>query len=282
MEEKKRVGISLPVLLLILLFIIGVGLGLIIYRINQINNSENQIVNNTNNTNILNQNRVSVPIGGQTDTIGLSYDIIEKAYAQKNLEIPGGFASTYEATLINSEKKEMYVISYSDVWPMHEESGSKDNVEIEIHKLSNKKLNEILTKYKKETIATVKSYLDKNIEVPDYDLKLINESIEDIQYNILVSTNTKVVAEANYTEYDYEIVNTTLMKKYNVSLLDYTDLANSQGEDDCLYVEVYKLTEEDLKQYKTNNENKQELLNLFGLIKEHMNEDVYISIREYK
>ena len=279
MEEKKRVGISLPVLLLILLFIIGVGLGLIIFRINQINNSENQIVNNTN---ILNQNRVSVPIGGQTDTIGLSYDIIEKAYAQKNLEIKGGFASTYEAILINSEKKEMYVISYSDVWPMHEESGSKDDVEIEIHKLSNKKLNEILTKYKKETLATVKSYLDTNIETNDYDLKLINESIEDIQYNILVSTNTKVVAEANYTEYDYEIVNTTLMKKYNVSLLDYTDLANTKGEDDCLYVEVYKLTEEDLKQYKTNNENKQELLNLSDLIKEHMNEDVYISIREYK
>ena len=279
MEEKKRVGISLPVLLLILLFIIGVGLGLIIFRINQINNSENQIVNNTN---ILNQNRVSVPIGGQTDTIGLSYDIIEKAYAQKNLEITGGFASTYEAILINSEKKEMYVISYSDVWPMHEESGSKDDVEIEIHKLSNKKLNEILTKYKKETLATVKSYLDTNIETNDYDLKLINESIEDIQYNILVSTNTKVVAEANYTEYDYEIVNTTLMKKYNVSLLDYTDLANTKGEDDCLYIEIYEFTEEDLKQYKNNNENKQELLSLSNLIKDHMNEDVYISIREYK
>ena len=72
------------------------------------------------------------------------------------------------------------------------------------------------------------------------------------------------------------------MKKYRVYILDLAEIFNNEGENDSIIVEIEKITDDELNQIRSNNQNKDsELLNLYDLIKNHINEDFEISVNEY-
>ena len=219
----------------------------------------------------------------------LTYDIVLNDWTTKNDGIIGGHSSTYTSTLVNSYKKEVYFISYSDVWETHEAHGEKDSVWIEVRKISDKKLSNITNKSKIQNNATVKDFLNSHIKT-DYNLKIIFQSIDDIKYDILVNSKTSTLKEDTThkttdgiyaIEYYYELVNSQLMKKYRVYVLDLAEVFNEGGEDDSIIVESEKITGAELNQIKSNNQNKNlELLNLYDLIKDHINDDFKISVNE--
>ena len=306
--DKKIFKISLSTVLLILSIIVIVVMGVFIYKLNNdkklakqkiseleaqinfLNDKNNSFQNNNNNEITRPDIEINKTANENYKLEDLTYNIIVNDWSSANDGIIGGFASTYKATFVNSDKKEMYTISYSDVWEVHEDKGEKDSVLIEVRKISDKKLLNITNKAEIRNNATVKDYLNSHIKT-DYNLKIVLQSIDDIKYDILVNSKTSTLkedmtsktADGVYAiEYYYELVNSQLMKKYRVYVHDLAEVFNNEGEYDSIIVESEKITDDELNQIRSNNHNKNiELLNLYDLIKNHINEDFEISINEY-
>lgn len=82
----------------------------------------------------------------------------------------GGYSTHYYYTLINSEKMEKYTISYEDIWQVHNDSGEKDNITINIEKINKDELQEYIDKYGKESkMKKVREMLDESIQ-EDYEI----------------------------------------------------------------------------------------------------------------
>ena len=103
----------------------------------------------------------------------LEYDYIIDELKPVNDDIEGGFSIIYNAILVNSNKKEMYTIEYSDVWKVHEDRGYKDDVSIEIQKMSDEELLEITGKYKIQENSNIYDLLTQQLTT-EYDLKIVN------------------------------------------------------------------------------------------------------------
>ncbi len=106
----------------------------------------------------------------------LEYDIVvEKGSTRteglNTSETPvGGYSTHYYYTLINSEKMEKYTISYEDIWQVHNDSGEKDNITINIEKINKDELQEYIDKYGKESkMKKVREMLDESIQ-EDYEI----------------------------------------------------------------------------------------------------------------
>lgn len=83
----------------------------------------------------------------------LEYDIIveKHRYQYEGWEFPpsGGYSTSYFYTVINSEKKEKYILTYQDIWDIHNQRGDVDIVTIEIESISDSELKEAINKYEK-------------------------------------------------------------------------------------------------------------------------------------
>lgn len=106
----------------------------------------------------------------------LEYDIIVEKESTRTeglntSEISvGGYSNHYYYTLINSEKMEKYTISYEDIWQVHNDSGEKDNITINIEKINKDELQEYIDKYGKESkMKKVREMLDESIQ-EDYEI----------------------------------------------------------------------------------------------------------------
>lgn len=214
----------------------------------------------------------------------ISYNIVVSEWKAPNSDAIGGFSTTYSATLVNTNKKEMYTIHYSDVWEVHEERGYKDNVTIEIHKLTDKKLTNIINKYTEQKVSTIEEFLDANIDT-EYDVEITYQTIDNIKYDIILDKRVSNIEEnmGNKTtdgvysiEHYYELINTQLKKKYTVYCNDIAEIYNNEGEDDNIIVEVENITDEELAQISKDKIST--LQNLYDLIKEHITEEFVISI----
>ncbi len=278
--EKNSFKIGISKVLLILALVVICLLGILVYKTS--NNKKVEEDKKSENT----TNKVEV----QNNNLGdLEYDFIVDDWAQENSNILGGYASTEKAILVNSDKNEMYTIYYSDVWEVHEEKGSKDSVEIEVRNISDKKLSSITSNLSKADSASVKEFLDDHIE-NDYDIEVFYESIDDIEYDMILKEETSTIKEDITSkttdgiyaiEYSYELVNSELKKKYNVYVYDLAQEFNNDGEDDEIIVESEIISDEELDSMVSNNDKNSDLENLYDLIKDHINEDFIISVREY-
>ena len=83
----------------------------------------------------------------------LEYDIIveKHRYQYEGWEFPpsGGYSTSYFYTVINSEKKEKYILTYQDIWDIHNQRGDVDIVTIEIESISDSELNEAINNFGK-------------------------------------------------------------------------------------------------------------------------------------
>ncbi len=52
---------------------------------------------------------------------GLSYDVITTDWVQQNKDVPGGYATILSSTFVNTSRKEMYTMTFSDVWQVHKD-----------------------------------------------------------------------------------------------------------------------------------------------------------------
>ena len=287
--EKK--GNIFTIFLLIVLIIIIIVMGFFIYKLYNEKNIEKQkvaeledqidLLNDKNKENVIYlSDIVSNDNSNENYKLeDLTYDIVLNDWTSKNDDIIGGYANTYESKLVNSDKKEMYTISYSDVWEMHEDSGDKDSVSIEVRKISDKKISNITNTAIIQNKSAVKDYINSHIKT-EYDLKIVYQSIDDIKYDIIVNSNTSTL-DGDAIEYYYELVNSQLMKKYRVYVDDLSEILNNEGKDDLIIVESDIISEDELNQIKSNNQNKDlELLNLCDLIKNYINDDFKIYVNE--
>lgn len=65
---------------------------------------------------------------------------------------------------------EKYTISYEDIWQVHNDSGEKDNITINIEKINKDELQEYIDKYGKESkMKKVREMLDESIQ-EDYEI----------------------------------------------------------------------------------------------------------------
>ena len=83
----------------------------------------------------------------------LEYDIIveKHRYQYEGWEFPpsGGYSTNYFYTVINSEKKEKYTLTYQNIWDIHNQRGDVDIVTIEIESISDSELNESINNFGK-------------------------------------------------------------------------------------------------------------------------------------
>ncbi len=54
----------------------------------------------------------------------LRYNMILSDWTVSNPDIEGGFSTILESSFINTSKKEKYILTFTDVWPVHEERRS--------------------------------------------------------------------------------------------------------------------------------------------------------------
>lgn len=65
---------------------------------------------------------------------------------------------------------EKYTISYEDIWQVHNDSGEKDNITINIEKINKDELQEYIDKYGKESkMKKVREMLDESVQ-EDYEI----------------------------------------------------------------------------------------------------------------
>lgn len=83
----------------------------------------------------------------------LKYDIIveKHRYQYEGWEFPpsGGYSTNYFYTVINTEKKEKYILTYQNIWDIHNQRGDIDTITVEIESISDSELEEAVNKYEK-------------------------------------------------------------------------------------------------------------------------------------
>ena len=98
------------------------------------------------------------------------YDILIEEYRYEyegvpsNMQPAGGYSSNYYYQVINSEKKEKYVVVYQDVWSAHNEKGDKDILSIGIMPVTNEEIEDYINQYGKVSRTKLKKLLNKTIK----------------------------------------------------------------------------------------------------------------------
>ena len=108
----------------------------------------------------------------------LEYDILveEHLYEYEGVDpelVPaGGYSTNYNYTFINTAKKEKYLITYQDVWDVHNERGDKDIIIIKIEKIDGDEIKSAIKEYHKTKLSKVKTILDKHIK-EEYEISKV-------------------------------------------------------------------------------------------------------------
>ena len=298
-NKSKTISVSGLIIAILLTIIIttAINFGVYYFVLKPKESTPEPIVQNTTklpqSTNIttgntINPNRSTFE-NKETDLENITYDIIVSDWANKSGNMVGGFSTIYGATLVNSNKKEMYEIGYSDVWDIHEQNGSKDSVSVDVHKISDNKLANIQRKQYTQPMSTVKVFLDNHVKV-DYDLEISYQCLDDIQYDILVKDVETTIKEdvgrktpdgIYADEHYYELVNSQQKKKIRVYCYDLAKEYNEADEDDNVIVEIEQITDEELSQVISSNTKTDTLQDLSTLLNGIITEEYYISVKEY-
>ncbi len=60
----------------------------------------------------------------------------------------GGYSTNYFYTVINTEKKEKYTVTYQDIYDIHNKKGNIDTLKINIIKMTDKEIEKVKKTYK--------------------------------------------------------------------------------------------------------------------------------------
>ena len=94
----------------------------------------------------------------------IKYDIVVEEHTSQNSGDDSGYSSFYTYVVINSETREMYTITYQDIWNVHNDKGDVDTISIETETISNYEVDDAINNYGKlEKPTKVKNLLDKYI-----------------------------------------------------------------------------------------------------------------------
>ena len=94
----------------------------------------------------------------------IKYDIVVEEHTSQNSSDESGYSSFYTYVVINSETKEKFVITYQDIWDVHNEKGDVDTISIETKTISDLEVQEAIDDYGKlEKPNKLKNLLDQYI-----------------------------------------------------------------------------------------------------------------------
>lgn len=94
----------------------------------------------------------------------IKYDIAVEEHTSQNSSDESGYSSFYTYVVINSETKEKFVITYQDIWDVHNEKGDVDTISIETKIISDLEVQEAIDDYGKlEKPNKLKNLLDQYI-----------------------------------------------------------------------------------------------------------------------
>lgn len=94
----------------------------------------------------------------------IKYDISVEEHSSQNSDTEGGYSSMYTYVVINSELKEKYIITYQDIWDVHNEKGNVDTISIETKTISDSEVQEAIDYYGKlDKPNKLKNLLDQYI-----------------------------------------------------------------------------------------------------------------------